>query len=268
MPYWPAASIGTMIVGLDVHALVVPPAPVPAPIPLPHAGPLFLWATPTFPTWNVYVNKTPACSVGALGYSIHPPVGVPVFPNNPTYWTRYMTHIAMGITLMGLTIFANMAIAAMSALMPSNKTSEALVKDVTGIDTSDTLTFLNTAMASFTALTKWQTWVKLLMPPLPFPASQGSIAVGSPNVMVNGGAMGFVGPLMGASCSDIPIVPNAHVLGFCNVWVGMSFEAMGKALAVNAVKAGIQFGLSKGVAKLTAPKPTPPKEEGPGDCAC
>ncbi|MEO6098014.1 MAG: hypothetical protein ABIW76_21065 [Fibrobacteria bacterium] len=251
MPNWPVASMGTMIVGLDVHALVVPPAPAPIPVPLPHAGPIFLWSTPTFPAINVFVNSTPACSVGALGYSVHPPVGVPVNPPNTTYWTRYLTNVAMGLTLMGLTIFANMAIAAIASLLPSNKASEAFVKDVTGIDTSDTMAFLNTAMASFAALTQWQTWVKLLMPPLPFPGSQGSVAVGSPTVSVNGGALAFIGPLLGTSCSDIPVVPNAHVLGFTNVTVGVSFSAMVRAIAVSTAQAGVQAGLKAGVEKMT-----------------
>ena len=30
------------------------------------------------------------------------------------------------------------------------------------------------------------------MPPLPYPGAQGSVAVGSPNVTVNGGALAFI----------------------------------------------------------------------------
>ena len=69
----------------------------------------------------------------------------------------------------------------------------------------------------FASYSQWQTWVKLLMPPLPYPGAQGSVAVGSPNVTVNGGALAFVGPLLATSCSDIPMVPNAATLGFSNV---------------------------------------------------
>jgi hypothetical protein len=157
----------------------------------------------------------------------------------------------MGLTLAGLTIFANMAIAALASLLPLPKAAEDFVKDVTGIDTTDSLTFCNTTMAAFAALTQWQTWVKLLMPPMPFPGAQGSQAVGSPNVTINGGAMAFVCPLAAASCSDIPVVPNACTIGFSNVMVGISMGALVRAMAVTAAQAGVQAGVSKGVEKLT-----------------
>jgi hypothetical protein len=157
----------------------------------------------------------------------------------------------MGLTLAGLTIFANMAIAALSALLPLPKAAEGFVKDVTGIDTTDSLTFCNTTMAAFASFTQWQTWVKLLMPPMPFPGAQGSQAIGSPNVTINGGAMAFVCPLAAASCSDIPIAPNACTIGFSNVMVGISPGALVKAMVVKAAQSGIGYGLSKGVEKMT-----------------
>jgi hypothetical protein len=180
-------------------------------------------------------------------------------PTNPSYGSRYLTHVAMGLTLAGLTLFANMAIAALSALLPLPKAAESFVKDVTGIDTTNSITFCSTTMTAFASFTQWQTWVKLLMPPMPFPGAQGSQAVGSPNVTINGGAMAFVCPLAAVSCSDIPVVPNACTIGFSNVMVGISMGALIKALAVNAAKAGIQMGLSKGVSKAT---------QGKKDCGC
>jgi hypothetical protein len=77
--------------------------------------------------------------------------------------------------------------------------------------------------------------------------AQGSTAVGSPNVTVNGGPLAFCAPLMGTSCSDIPIVPNAVVLGFSNVLVGVSISAMVRGLAVNAAQGAVQLGVQKGV---------------------
>jgi hypothetical protein len=266
MPLFPAVSMGSGIVGLDIHAQIIPPAPAPIPTPEPYAGVIFLWLTPQFPKVNVFVNSTPACAVGAMGYSTHIPFGVPVLPTNPSYWGRYLTHVAMGLTLAGLTIFANMAIAALSALLPLPKAAEDFVKDVTGIDTTDSMTFCNTTMAAFASFTQWQTWVKLLMPPMPFPGAQGSQAVGSPNVTINGGAMAFVCPLAAASCSDIPVVPNACTIGFSNVMVGISMGALVRAMAVTAAQAGVQAGLSKGVEKMTAPPEGQP--EGKKDCGC
>jgi hypothetical protein len=265
MPLFPAVSMGSGVVGLDIHAQVIPPAPAPVPTPEPYAGTIFLWLTPQFPKVNVFVNSTPACAVGAMGYSTHIPLGAPVMPTNPSYWGRYLTHVAMGLTLAGLTIFANMAIAALSALLPLPKAAEDFVKDVTGIDTTDSLTFCNTVMASFASFTQWQTWVKLLMPPMPFPGAQGSQAVGSPNVTINGGAMAFVCPLAAASCSDIPVVPNACTIGFSNVMVGISMGALIRAMAVTAAQAGIQAGLGKGVEHLTAGNRA---SEGRQGCGC
>jgi hypothetical protein len=70
-------------------------------------------------------------------------------------------------------------------------------------------------------------------------------------VTINGGAMAFVCPLAAASCSDIPVVPNACTIGFSNVMVGISMGALVRAMAVTAAQAGVQAGVSKGVEKLT-----------------
>jgi hypothetical protein len=150
----------------------------------------------------------------------------------------------------GLTIFANIAIAAISALIPKPAAAEAFLKDVTGIDTSSKASMWESVKGSFAAFTKWQTWVKLLMPPIPYPGAQGSTAVGSPNVTVNGGPLAFCAPLMGTSCSDIPIVPNAVILGFSNVLVGVSIADMVRGLAVNAAQGAVQLGVQKGAEKL------------------
>ena len=104
---------------------------------------------------------------------------------------------------------------------------------------------------SFAAYTQWQTWAKLLMPPVPYPGGQGSAAIGSPNVTVNGGALAFVAPLMATSCSDLPIVPNACTIGFSNVMVGVSVADMVRALAVNAAQGAVSLAVQKGVDRAT-----------------
>jgi len=261
MPNFPAVTLGSTVIGMDVHAQIIPPG-VPTPVPCPYAGPIFLWLSPQFPMVSVLINGKPACAVGAMGYSMHIPTGAPVLPANTTYWTRYLTHVAMGLTLAGLTIFANMAIAALSALIPKPPAAADFIKDVTGIDSSSTMSFMTTASASFASFTQWQTWVKLLMPPMPFPGAQGSTAVGSPNVTVNGGPMAFVGPLNATSCSDIPIVPNASTLGFSNVFVGISIADLARGIAVSVAQSAIQTGLSKGVERMTE------KKDGKKDCGC
>jgi hypothetical protein len=251
MPNWPAVKLMDMIVGVDVHAVT----PIPG-IPVhPYFGAIFLWHTPAFPKADVFINSMPACAVGAMGYSVHVPQGVPVLPPNcPSYWKRYLTNIPMALGLMALTILANIAIAMIGALIPKPPAAESFLKDVTGIDTSSKAATFESIKGSFAAFTKWQTWVKLLIPPLPYPGSQGSTAVGSPNVTVNGGPLAFVAPLMATSCSDIPIVPNAMTLGFSNVLVGVSIADMVRGLAVNAAQAGVQAGVTAGVKAVAGKK--------------
>ncbi len=247
MPLWPAAKLMDMVVGVDVHAVT----PIPG-IPVhPYFGPIYLWHSPKFPMANVLINGMPACSVGAMGYFFHVPQGVPVLPPNcPSYWKRYLTNIPMALGLMALTIFANLAIAAIAAMIPKPPSAEGFLKDVTGIDTSSRAATWESIKGSFAAFTKWQTWVKLLIPPVPYPGAQGSTAVGSPNVTVNGGNLAFVAPLVATSCSDIPIVPNAMTLGFSNVMVGVSFSAILRGLAVNAAQGAVSAGVAAGVSRL------------------
>lgn len=250
MPLWPAAKFMDNVIGIDVHAV----APIPG-IPVhPYLGMIFLWSDPTFPRANVFINGMPACSVGAMGYSVHIPQGVPVppTPTNSPYWKRYLTNIPMALTLMTLTILANIAIAGIASLIPKPNAAEKFLKDVTGIDTTSKATTWESIKGAFSAFTKWQTWVKLLMPPIPYVGAQGSTAVGSPNVTVNGGPLAFVAPLVATSCSDIPIVPNAMTLGFSNVMVGVSFADIARGLAVNAAQGAVAMGVAKGVGKVSA----------------
>jgi hypothetical protein len=245
MPLFPAAKMMDIVIGVDVHAV----APIPG-IPIhPYVGPIYLWHTPTFPKVDVFINGMPACSVGAMGYFFHIPQGVPIppTPTNVPYWKRYLTNIPKVLVLTSLTIMANLAIAGIAALIPKPKFAEDFIKDVTGIDTTNLATTWETVKATFSAYTKWQTWVKLLMPPIPYPGAQGSSAVGSPNVTVNGGPLGFAAPLVGTSCSDIPVVPNACVLGFSNVLVGVSIADLIKGIAVSVAQSAISHVIEKKV---------------------
>jgi hypothetical protein len=246
---WPAVKLGDMVIGLDFHTVIIPPAPSPIPmIPHPYFGVIFLWMTPAFPKVDTLINGMPACTSGAMGYSVHIPMGIPCPPSllNMAYWRRYLLNVPKQLVLVALTLMANIAIAGISSLFvnPSSATGKFL-KDVTGVDTTSWSTSWGTIKASFAAYTKWQTWVKLLMPPIPFPGAQGSAAVGSPNVTVNGGPLAFAAPLMATSCSDLPFVPNAATIGFSNVMVGVSIADMVRALAVNAAQAGISAAVNR-----------------------
>jgi hypothetical protein len=261
MPLFPAAKLSDPVIGIDFHSFIIPPAPAPVPmVPHPYFGPILLWFTPTFPKTDVFINGMPAVSVGAMGMFAHIPMGLPAppgFPNLLAYWKRHVICIPMTLGLALLTLFANLAISAISALIPKPPAAESFIKDVTGIDTSSKAGVWNSIKGTFASYTKWQTWVKLLLPPLPFPGDQGSSAIGSPNVTVNGGNLGFVAPLMATSCSELQIVPNAAVLGFSNVMVGVSIAAMVRGIAVHAAQGAVSAGVSAGVGRLSAGKNHP-----------
>jgi uncharacterized Zn-binding protein involved in type VI secretion len=243
MPIFPAAKMTDMIIGIDMHTLFIPPAPAPIPfIPHPYFGPIYLWSTPTFPKMDVFINGMPAASTGAMGYYAHIPQGIPNPPtmtNCPSYWKRYITNIPKALVLMMLTIFANIAIGLISALVPLGSVGKSFVKDVTGIDT--------TSHESI-----WASWVKLLIPPIPYPGDQGSVAIGSPNVTVNGGSLAFVAPMMATSCTEMPfsLVPNAATIGFSNVMVGVTLAAMIKGIAAHAAKGAVSAGVQKAASKI------------------
>src|SRR6266852_2242869 len=201
---WPAVKMGDMVIGLDFHAVIIPPAPAPIPmIPHPYFGSIYLWMTPQFPKINTLINSMPAGTAGCMGYSVHIPMGLPAPPSmlNMAYWRRYLINIPKQLMLVALTLMANLAISGISALfVKPDSAAGKFVKDVTGVDTSSWAGVWGTIKGSFAAYTQWSTWIKLLMPPIPYPGSQGSAAIGSPKVTVNGGALAFVSPLMATSC--------------------------------------------------------------------
>ena len=241
MPNFPAAKNLNGIVGIDVHKVIGFPVH-------PYAGLIFLWHTPKFPMANVYINGMRACTVGAMGYSMHIPQGGPLpdTPTNISYWQRWKSNIVMGLVLMGLMMFANMAIAAISSLFIKPKgEADKFLKEVTGIDTSKEGAYWNAIVTNVKSWTKFSVWGKLLMPPAPWPVSQASTAVGSPNVQVNGGPLAFcLAPLCATSCTDSPfvIVPNAMAMGFSNVLVGVSFADLARGIAVSAAKSAVGAG--------------------------
>ena len=187
---WPAVKMTDMVIGLDFHAILIPPAPSPIPmVPHPYFGCVYLWMTPAFATVNTLINGMPAGAAGCMGYSIHCQ-GLPCPPSmlNMAYWRRYLLNVPKQLMLVALTLLANLAISRISSIFVSpDSASGKFVKDVTGVDTSSWSGVWGTVKGSFAAYTKWSTWIKLLMPPIPYPGAQGSAAIGSPNVTVNGG---------------------------------------------------------------------------------
>ncbi len=263
---FPATKMMDTVVGIDLHTVLIPPSPVPIPL-VPHVyfGPVYLWLTPKFPKVDTLINGLPACAAGGMGYFFHIPQGLPVPPTmfNLAYWRRYLLNIPMSLMLVALTLVANLAIAGISALfVPANTATGRFVKDVTGIDTSSWSATWESIKQNLNQYTQWSTWIKLLMPPVPYPGGQGSTAIGSPNVQVNGAPLSFVAPLAATSCSDLPIVPNAATIGFSNVMVGISIGDFLRALAVNAAQGAVSAGVQHGVSRLQN------RSQGNRDCGC
>jgi hypothetical protein len=262
MPLFPAAKLMDPIIGLDFHTVIEGVVPVPT-VPHPYVGMIFLWNTPQFPSFKsglVLINGMPACTVGAMGYSVHIPMGLPApptFTNLLSYWRHHLVQVPKFLILMLLTTLANIAIAGIAALIPKPASADSFLKDVTGIDTSSRASTWESVKGSFSSFTQWTTWVHLLLPPIPFPGSQGSTSIGSPNVTVNGGPLAFTAPLVAASCSEIPVVPNACTNGFSNVMVGVSVSALIRGIAVHAAQGAVAAGVAAGVAKA-----------GGADCGC
>jgi hypothetical protein len=252
MANFPAATMMTPVLGLDFHKVIVPP-PTP---PLPHVfiGPLFLWMTPKWPVLgNVLINLKPAACVGSMGFGPHIPMGAPSpeGATNTAYWKRWLMNAIMAIVLVIGTTLANMAIGFFASFLPKGSSSEAFLKKVTGIQASEKMSAWNVLKSNVQAHMNFTAWIKLLMPPMPYPVGHGSVALGSPGVRVNEGLLGFVCPLAAISCTEFPfiIAPNAMPLGFSNVMVGVSGAAILEQLTVGAAQRGVSGLVGVGVGK-------------------
>lgn len=233
MPLFPACTIGnTMLIGVDAHSTALPPVPL---SPHPYVGPLMLWTTPKFPMANTMVSYVPTCCVGAKGYSVHIPQGTWVDIPKVSFKVWYLTNLlTVGIVTV-FSILANIQLAIVQGMLTSFvKPTDAAFKET-----------WTKICAQFAPFTSWQTWAQLLIPPLPLPGAEGNAAIGSPTVSVNGGSMALGVPLGGASCSEIPIVPNASIITFSNVMVGMTFAQLVEQFFNNAVQGAINYAGSR-----------------------
>ena len=82
---------------------------------------------------------------------------------------------------------------------------------------------------------------------LPLPIANASVAIASPTVTVCDTPLGLMIPMGAKSCSDIPVVPNAMVMGFTNVMTGMSIGDFLGALAWNMLRDGATHGFQAGL---------------------
>ncbi len=250
MALFSAAKTMDIIIGIDLHKVIIPPPLTPVPdIPHFYFGPIYLWHTPAFPKIDVFINGMPACATGAMGYYFHIPTFLPCPPSmfNVKYWKKkYLKNVVLGL----LTSISMSVINMICNLIDTSSKgpTKCFMKDITP-------STWEKIKNSFSDYTKWQTWVQLLMPPTPYPVGNGSTAVGSPNVTVNGGPLAIVGPLVATSCSELSVVPNAMTLGFSNVMVGVSFTDFIKELAKSMAQSAFSTLVEGKLEKINIFKP-------------
>ena len=224
---------------MDVHAQVIPPAP-PVPVPAPYAGSIFMWTSPKFPMANVLINSKPACTVGAMGYSVHipgrprasheyhvldalpHPRGHGTDPRRPHHLRQY-GHRRL-----------------CRPLIPKPPAAADFIKDVTGIDSSSTMSFMTTASASFASFTQWQTWAELPHAAPALPGLPGLDGGGQPQCHRQRRRPGLRGASGGDIVQRYPGGADAATLGFSNVMVGVSIGAPIKGIAVSAAQNAMQ----------------------------
>jgi RHS repeat-associated protein len=239
---FPAAKLGDMVIGLDIHKGLIPapPSPVPVPgppLPYPYIGSLFLWLSPQWPSTNVFVNGMPAATVGTKGYSLHVPPIPPHILTPPLQllsWKWYLQNLLTVVIATNFQIIIGTVRGMIDHAIKGQKVPSAWQSYLSTIE----------------GMHNWSTLFQALMPPAVLPIAEGNSAIGSPTVTVNGAPMAMVGPLFACSCSEIPIVPNAGVMGGGNVMVGITFTDLLMQFAWNAVTDASKFLAGKIVEKI------------------
>lgn len=240
---FPAAKLGDTIIGLDFHSTtqtIVPPVPWPY-FPHPFVGVIFLWHTPKWPSANVFINGRPAITVGAKSYSVHIPLPPPAVPTPPTQITAkwYLQNLMTAALSAVFSMVLNMIGSATGLMTPTARCPDSDLPQPVQ-NQSD--------WEKVKALIPVQSWLQLfqmLLPPAVMPVAEGNAAIGSPTVTVNGAPLAFVGPLTASSCSQIPIVPNANVVGFSNVMVGVTLKELVFQFVWNAANAAGSLAAGK-----------------------
>jgi YD repeat-containing protein len=205
----------------EFHNVVPYTAPLPPVLPMiPHfsIGPIINGIAV-----SVLVNGRPAAGVGADAIGFHIPlVGVTEIPTPPRCVGRILN-----------TIFLTTLSAAMAAY------------GLHSVVTNSEITVANKVSAIV------QTIIGLALKFIPLPIMTGSIVLGAPSVAVNGQPPGLLlTPMGAATCSEIPIIPNALSLGFSNVIAGLDFGELAKQLIKHFVMGAIMFGIKKASGRL------------------
>lgn len=248
---FPAAKMLDMVLGLDNHTTLPAPIPPPAgplpPLPLfpaPFAGPILLSVQPT-----VLVNFMPAAGSGAVAIGFHmPPLP---WPWPPITFGAILKSAIMAVVqapFMALLELARGQLSGLAAGSTNPVLKSGFVQGFLGQPPggggqggSDI-----TIGRFFPMFGSPQAFLGFLAQCMPLPVANGQATIASPTVSACDSPMALAMPMGGNSCSEIPIVPNASVLGFSNVLTGMSLSQLLGVMAWNAVNAAAAHGLKKG----------------------
>ncbi len=248
---FPAAKMLDMVIGLDNHTTLPAPIPPPAgplpPLPLfpaPFAGPILLSVQPT-----VLVNFMPAAGSGAVAIGFHmPPLP---WPWPPITFGAILKSAIMAVVqapFMALLELARGQLSGLAAGSTNPVLKNGFVQGFLGQPPggggqggSDI-----TIGRFFPMFGSPQAFLGFLAQCMPLPVANGQATIASPTVSACDSPMALAMPMGGNSCSEIPIVPNASVLGFSNVLTGMSLSQLLGVMAWNAVNAAAAHGLKKG----------------------
>jgi uncharacterized Zn-binding protein involved in type VI secretion len=244
---FPAAKLGDTIMGLDFHTTtqtIVPPVPCPF-FPHPFVGSIMLWHSPDWPMANVFVSGIPVATVGAKSISAHIPLPPPAVPTPPPQITMkwYLTNLATVALSSVFSLILSLIGSATGTAVPTARCPDSeLPQSVTNKSAWQTIT-------SGLGMSSWLQIFQKLLPPVVFPIAEANCSIGSPTVTVNGAPMAMVGPLFACSCTQPPtsLAPNAAVMGFSTVMVGLTFTELITQLFWNSANAAASWGASAAV---------------------
>ena len=259
---FPATKLLDPIMGLDFHttlpAPLVPPLPPIPFFPTPFMGPILIDFKAT-----VLINFLPAAGSGATALGFHMPPLPWLWP--PISHRPLITAAIMALITAPFTAMLEMARGKMVALAAASGnptfqrgfvadfigSSHVPPADQTAQGTSYSPAGGDQGSFSFTRLFPMfgspGAFLGFLAGLLPLPIANASVAIASPTVTVCDTPLGLMIPMGAKSCSDIPVVPNAMVLGFSNVLTGMSIGDFLGALAWNMLKDGATAGFQAGL---------------------
>ncbi len=237
-----------VIMGLDFHGALPTPPAIPAPFPMmPHGfiNPIMIDTKGT-----VLINGTPAAGAGATAVGCHMP------PSLPLPWTP------MPITFRGL-ITAAIVAGFLPAIIAAGSMVAGLLGSLVGSATPESVLLAGADdaggaaerwfMRAFPMFQSFGAFMGMLAGLLPYPIANGSITIGSPNVLAEDTPMSMGTMPFCNTCSDLPIVPNAMVIASSNVMVGIDLAAVVEQLAWAAVFGAAGHALGKGLAGKKSP---------------